>query len=63
MTENGTTYRAELVMPYGTGDVVVTPHDYASPLGRGNRLTKAGWTSVWRRIITCLLYTSDAADE
>lgn len=52
MAENGTTYRAELIMPYGTGDVVVTPHDYESPLRRGNRLTKAGWRSVLRRIVT-----------
>ena len=52
MAENGTTYRAELVMPYGTGDVVVSPHDYESPLGRGNRLTRAGWKSVLRRIVT-----------
>ncbi|MDN8604714.1 YihY/virulence factor BrkB family protein [Corynebacterium ureicelerivorans] len=52
MAENGTTYRAELIMPYGTGDVVVTPHDYESPLRRGNRLTKAGWQSVLRRIVT-----------
>lgn len=52
MAENGTTYRAELIMPYGTGDVVVTPHDYVSPLRRGNRLTKAGWQSVLRRIVT-----------
>ncbi|WJY97157.1 YihY/virulence factor BrkB family protein [Corynebacterium fournieri] len=52
MTEKGTTYRAELVMPYGTGDVVVSPHDYESPLGRGNRLTRAGWRSVLRRIVT-----------
>ena len=52
MAENGTTYRAELIMPYGTGHVVVTPHDYESPLRRGNRLTKAGWQSVLRRIVT-----------
>ena len=52
MAENGTTYRAELIMPYGTGDVVVTPHDYESRLRRGNRLTKAGWRSVLRRIVT-----------
>lgn len=52
MAENGTTYRAELIMPYGTGDVVVTPHVYESPLQRGNRLTKAGWRSVLRRIVT-----------
>lgn len=52
MAENGTTYRAELIMPYGIGDVVVTPHDYESPLRRGNRLTKAGWRSVLRRIVT-----------
>lgn len=52
MAENGTTYRAELIMPYGTGDVVVTPYDYESPLRHGNRLTKAGWRSVLRRIVT-----------
>lgn len=52
MAENGTTYRAELIMPYGTGNVVVTPHDYESLLRRGNRLTKAGWRSVLRRIVT-----------
>lgn len=50
MAEKGTTYRAELVMPYGTGDVVVSPHDYVSPLG--TRLSRAGWKSVLRRIVT-----------
>lgn len=45
-------HRVDMVMSYGTGDLVVTPHDYETPLRRGNRLTRAGWTSVFRRVIT-----------
>lgn len=45
-------HRVDMVMSYGTGDLVVTPHDYETPLRRGNRLTRAGWTSVFRRVVT-----------
>lgn len=45
-------------MTYGTGDLVVSPHDYESPLGRRNRLTRAGWKLVFRRVATD--FTNDA---
>lgn len=45
-------------MTYGTGDLVVSPHDYESPLGRRNRLTRAGWKLVFRRVVTD--FTNDA---
>ena len=45
-------YRADLVMEYGTGELVVPPHDYETPLKRGNRLTRPGWKSVFRRAVT-----------
>ncbi|WP_288750740.1 YihY/virulence factor BrkB family protein [uncultured Corynebacterium sp.] len=45
-------HRADMVMSYGTGDLVVTPHDYETPLRRGNRLTRAGWKSIFRRVVT-----------
>ena len=45
-------------MTYGTGDLVVSPHDYESPLGHRNRLTRAGWKLVFRRVVTD--FTNDA---
>ncbi|OFL91686.1 YihY/virulence factor BrkB family protein [Corynebacterium sp. HMSC055D05] len=45
-------HRVDMVMSYGTGDLVVTPHDYETPLRRGNRLTRAGWKSIFRRVVT-----------
>ena len=54
----GSSHLAELVMTYGTGDLVVSPHDYESPLGHRNRLTRAGWKLVFRRVVTD--FTNDA---
>ena len=41
-----------MVVAYGTGDLVVTPYDYETPLRRDNRLTRAGWKSLFRRVVT-----------
>lgn len=41
-----------MVVSYGTGDLVVTPYDYETPLRRDNRLTRAGWKSLFRRVVT-----------
>lgn len=41
-----------MVVSYGTGDLVVTSYDYETPLRRDNRLTRAGWKSLFRRVVT-----------
>ena len=45
-------HRVDMVVAYGTGDLVVTPYDYETPLRRDNRLTRAGWKSLFRRVVT-----------
>ena len=45
-------HRVDMVVSYGTGDLVVTPYDYETPLRRDNRLTRAGWKSLFRRLVT-----------
>lgn len=57
---DGTSYRAELVVPYGQGQVVVTPPaaTVADPLARGNRLSWPGWKLVFKRVI--LDFSNDA---
>lgn len=45
-------HRVDMVVSYGTGDLVVTPYDYETPLRRDNRLTRAGWKSLFRRVVT-----------
>ncbi|MCP1387711.1 YihY/virulence factor BrkB family protein [Corynebacterium sp. TA-R-1] len=48
-----TSYRAELIMPYGVGEVDLVPPDakHVDPLARSNRLTKPGWKLVFKRVI------------
>ncbi|WP_083439764.1 YihY/virulence factor BrkB family protein [Corynebacterium riegelii] len=45
-------HRVDMVVSYGTGDLVVTSYDYETPLRRDNRLTRAGWKSLFRRVVT-----------
>lgn len=48
-----TSYRAELIMPYGVGEVDLVPPEAKTvdPLARGNRLSWPGWKLVFKRLV------------
>lgn len=50
---DGTSYRADMIVTYGTGDLVVPqPNALApDPLARGNRLTRKGFKHVLKRLV------------
>ncbi|AKV58750.1 hypothetical protein AK829_05720 [Corynebacterium riegelii] len=52
VTSMSESHRVDMVVSYGTGDLVVTSYDYETPLRRDNRLTRAGWKSLFRRVVT-----------
>ena len=47
----GTSHRAQMILPYGTGDVVLAGPRPEDPLRRGNRLSWPGWKLVLKRVI------------
>lgn len=47
----GTSHRAQLILPYGTGELRVAQPREEEPLRRGNRLTKPGWKLVLKRCV------------
>ena len=55
-------FRRWITFCYGLGDVVLTPTDYSRRLLEGYGL-KPPVYSISNGVDTCLLYTSDAADE
>ena len=47
----GTSHRAQMILPYGTGELRVAQPREEEPLRRGNRLTKPGWKLVLKRCV------------
>lgn len=60
---DGTSYRAEMVVPYGSGDLTVVPSREVAPdpLVRGNRLTWPGAKLVAKRVV--LDFSFDAVTD
>lgn len=50
---DGTSYRAELIVPYGAGDLIVAPaaETVPDPLAKGNRLTWPSVKLILKRIV------------